>query len=135
MLTDNISDMLTRIRNAILVRHQIVQVPNTKINLLITEILKKEGYILDFEKFKANKKNYLLIKLKYQSQNNKLSKPIINVLKRISKPGLRIYVNHKNIPSILNNLGIAILSTSKGVITNHTARTLGIGGELICYIW
>lgn len=132
MVIDTISDTLTRIRNANLVRHQIVQVQNTKITFSIIEILKKEGYILDFEEFKENNKNYLLIKLKYENQTRQ---PIISVLKRISKPGLRIYVSHKNLPNILNNLGIAILSTSKGIITNHTARTLGIGGEVICYIW
>lgn len=132
MIRDVISDMLTRIRNANMVRHQIVQIPETKMTLAIALILKEEGYILDFEEFEENNQRYLLLCLKYQGQKRQ---PIITSIKRISKPGLRIYVNAKNLPIVLGNLGIAILSTSKGVMTNHRARTLGIGGEVICYIW
>lgn len=132
MIRDAISDMLTRIRNANMVRHQIVQIPNTKMTFAIAIILKEEGYILDFEEFDENNQKFLLLCLKYQGQKRQ---PIITSIKRISKPGLRIYVSNKNLPKVLGNLGIAILSTSKGVMTNHRAKTLGIGGEVICYIW
>ena len=132
MIRDAISDMLTRIRNANMVRHQIVQIPKTKMILSIALILKEEGYIVDFEEFEVNNQKYLLLSLKYQGQKRQ---PIITSIKRISKPGLRIYVNATNLPVVLGNLGVAILSTSKGVMTNHRAKTLGIGGEVICYIW
>jgi small subunit ribosomal protein S8 len=132
VIRDAISDMLTRIRNANMVRHQIVQIPQTKMTIAIAEILKEEGYISDFEQFEENNQQFLLLCLKYQGQKRE---PIITSIKRISKPGLRIYVSNKNLPKVLGNLGIAILSTSKGVITNHKAKSLGIGGEVICYIW
>lgn len=132
MIRDAISDMLTRIRNANMVRHQIVQIPQTKMTQAIAEILKEEGYISEFEQFEENNEKFLLLCLKYQGQKRE---PIITSIKRISKPGLRIYVSSKNLPKVLGNLGIAILSTSKGVITNHKAKSLGIGGEVICYIW
>lgn len=132
MIRDAISDMLTRIRNANMVRHQIVQIPKTKMTLAITKILTEEGYIAEFEEFKENKQEFLLLCLKYQGQKRQ---PIITSLTRISKPGLRIYVNNKNIPCVLDNLGIAIISTSQGVITNNKAKALGIGGEILCYIW
>jgi small subunit ribosomal protein S8 len=132
VIRDTISDMLTRIRNANMVRHQIVQIPGTKITQAMTAILKEEGYISEFEELEENNKKYLLLCLKYQGQKKQ---PIMTSIKRISKPGLRIYVSNKNLPTVLGNLGIAILSTSKGVITNHRAKALGIGGEVICYIW
>ena len=132
MVNDTISDMLTRIRNANMVKHQIVQIPSTKMSLAITEILKEEGYIEDFEPYSEKNKNYLLISLKYTGKSRQ---PVICKLKRISKPGLRVYSNSKNLPKVLNNLGIAILSTSKGVMTNLKAKELGIGGEILCYIW
>lgn len=132
MIKDDISDMLTRLRNANMVRHQIVEIPKTKMTLAIAKILKEEGYILKFEEFEENQRKFLLLCLKY---NGSKRKPILTTITRISKPGLRIYVNHKNIPQVLGNLGIAIISTSKGVLTNHTAKNLGIGGEVICYIW
>ena len=132
MVTDNISDMLTRIRNANMVKHQIVKIPFTKMSLAITEILKNEGYIENFENFKENNKEYLLISLKYIGKNRQ---PVISKLKRVSKPGLRIYTNSKELPTVLDNLGIAIISTSKGVITNLKAKELGVGGEILCYIW
>jgi small subunit ribosomal protein S8 len=124
--------MLTRIRNANMVRHQLVQIPNTKMTFAIAIILKEEGYISEFEQFEENNQKFLLLCLKYQGQKRQ---PIITSIKRISKPGLRIYVSNKNLPKVLGNLGIAILSTSKGVMTNNRAKTLGIGGEIICYIW
>ena len=132
MVTDNISDMLTRIRNANMVKHQIVQIPFTKMSLAITEILKNEGYIENFENFEEDNKEYLLISLKYIGKNRQ---PVISKLKRVSKPGLRIYTNSKELPTVLDNLGIAIISTSKGVLTNLKAKELGVGGEILCYIW
>lgn len=132
MVNDTISDMLTRIRNANMVKHQIVQIPSTKMSLAITEILKAEGYIEDFEQYSENNKNYLLISLKYTGKSRK---PVICKLERVSKPGLRVYSSSKKLPKVLNNLGIAIVSTSKGVMTNLKAKELGIGGEILCYIW
>ena len=132
MVNDTISDMLTRIRNANMVKHQIVQIPSTKMSLAITEILKAEGYIEDFEKYSENNKNYLLISLKYTGKSRQ---PVIGKLERVSKPGLRVYSSSKELPKVLNNLGIAIISTSKGVMTNLRAKELGIGGEVLCYIW
>lgn len=132
MVTDTISDMLTRIRNANMVKHQIVQVPTTKMSLAIAAILKEEGFIEDFEVYKEEKENYILLSLKYKGQNRE---PVICTIKRVSKPGLRVYTNAKQLPKVLNNLGIAIVSTSKGVMTNFKAKELGIGGEVLCYIW
>ena len=132
MVTDTISDMLTRIRNANMVRHQIVQIPATKMSLAVTEILKEEGFIEDFENYEENQKKYLLISLKYMGKDRK---PVICKIERISKPGLRVYSQSKNLPKVLDNLGVAIISTSKGVMTNLKAKELGIGGEVLCYIW
>ena len=132
MVNDTISDMLTRIRNANMVKHQIVQIPSTKMSLAITGILKEEGYIEDFEQYSENNKSYLLISLKYMGKSRQ---PVICKLERVSKPGLRVYSGSKDLPKVLNNLGIAIISTSKGVMTNLKAKELGIGGEVLCYIW
>jgi small subunit ribosomal protein S8 len=132
VVTDTISDMLTRIRNANMVKHQIVQIPATKMSLAITQILKEEGFIEDFENYEENQKKYLLISLKYMGKERK---PVICKIERISKPGLRVYSQSKNLPKVLDNLGIAIISTSKGVMTNLKAKDLGIGGEVLCYIW
>ena len=132
MVTDTISDMLTRIRNANMVKHQIVQIPMTKMSTAISKILKEEGYIEDFESYTENNKNYLLISLKYIGKSRK---SVICKIERVSKPGLRVYANSRKLPRILDNLGIAILSTSKGVMTNLKAKELGVGGEVLCYIW
>ena len=132
MVTDTISDMLTRIRNAHMVKHQIVQIPATKMSFAIAKILKEEGFIENFEKYSEDKKNYLLLSLKYIGKSRE---PVIFKIKRISKPGLRVYSNSKKLPKVLDNLGIAIISTSKGVMTNLKAQELGIGGEILCYIW
>lgn len=132
MVNDTISDLLTRIRNANMVKHQIVQIPATKMSLAITEILKEEGFIQDFENYLEGNKKYLLVSLKYTGNNRK---PVISKIERVSKPGLRVYSNSKELPKILDNLGIAIISTSKGVMTNFKAKELGIGGEVLCYIW
>ena len=132
MVTDTISDTLTRIRNANMVKHQIVQIPATKMSLEITRILKEEGFIEYFESYEENKRKYLLISLKYIG---KTRKPVICKIERVSKPGLRVYANSKKLPKVLDNLGIAIISTSKGIMTNLKAKELGIGGEVLCYIW
>jgi small subunit ribosomal protein S8 len=132
LVNDTISDMLTRIRNANMVKHQIVQIPATKISLAITNILKQEGYIEDFESYSENNRNYLLVSLKYIGKSRN---PVICKIQRISKPGLRVYSSAKELPKVLDNLGIAIISTSKGVMTNLKAKELGIGGEILCYIW
>ena len=132
MVTDTISDMLTRIRNATMVKHQIVQIPVTKMSVAIATILKDEGYIEDFENYQEDNRRYLLLSLKY---NGKSRKSVISKIQRISKPGLRVYTNSKELPRVLDNLGIAIMSTSKGVMTNLKANELGVGGEVLCYIW
>jgi len=112
VVTDTISDMLTRIRNANMVKHQIVQVPSTKMSKAIATILKEEGFIENFEIYNENSYAYLLISLKYKGR---LREPVIAKLERISKPGLRVYANSKELPKVLDDLGIAIMSTSKGV--------------------
>lgn len=132
MVTDTISDMLTRIRNATMVKHQIVQIPVTKVSLGIVSILKEEGFIGDFENYQESKQKYLLLSLKYIGKSRK---SVITTIKRISKPGLRVYTNSKELPIVIDNLGIAILSTSKGIMTNLKAKELGLGGEVLCYIW
>ena len=132
MVTDTISDMLTRIRNANMVKHQIVQIPATKMSKAIATILKEEGFIEDFEIYTENSYEFLLISLKYKGQSRE---PVICKIERVSKPGLRVYANAKKLPKVLDNLGIAIISTSKGVMTNNKAKELGIGGEVLCYIW
>jgi small subunit ribosomal protein S8 len=132
VVTDTISDMLTRIRNATMVKHQIVQIPVTKMSLAITSILKEEGFIEDFEPYQENKREYLLLSLKYTGKSRD---SVISQIKRISKPGLRVYKKSNELPKVLDDLGIAIVSTSKGVMTNVKAKTLGIGGEVLCYIW
>jgi small subunit ribosomal protein S8 len=132
VVTDTISDMLTRIRNATMVKHQIVPIPVTKMSLAIANILKEEGFITDFENYQEENKQYLLLSLKYIGKSRK---SVISEIKRISKPGLRIYANSKELPRVLDNLGIAIISTSKGIMTNLKAKELGVGGEVLCYIW
>ena len=132
MVNDTISDMLTRIRNANMVKHQIVQIPSTKISLAIAKILKEEGYVEDFESYSENNRQYILISLRYTGKSRK---SVICKIERISKPGLRVYSNAKQLPKVLDNLGIAIISTSQGVMTNLRAKELGVGGEILCYIW
>ena len=132
MVTDSIADMLTRIRNANMVKHQIVEIPATKMSKAIAIILKNEGFIENFEIYNENNFQYLLLSLKYKGQSRER---VINTIKRISKPGLRVYANSRTLPRVLDGLGIAILSTSKGVMTNNQAKELGVGGEVLCYIW
>jgi small subunit ribosomal protein S8 len=132
MVTDIIADMLTRIRNANLAKHQIVQIPSTKITRKIAEVLFAESFIDSFEELKNGLKSSLLISLKYAGKE---SKPGIVRIQRISKPGLRVYSSAKKMPRILGGFGIAIVSTSRGLMTNQQARKEGVGGELLCYIW
>ena len=132
VVTDTISDMLTRIRNATMVKHQIVQIPVTKMSVAIANILNEEGFIVGFENYEEGNRPYLLLSLKY---TGKTRNSVITEIKRVSKPGLRVYANSKELPRVLDNLGIAIMSTSRGVMTNLKAKELGIGGEVLCYIW
>lgn len=130
MVNDTIADMLTRIRNANQMRYAKVSVLNTKMTREIASILKEEGYINFFEVNKES--NMLELELKYGE--NKKERVIVG-LKRISKPGLRVYVKHEELPRVLNGLGIAIISTSKGIMTDKKARENGLGGEVLAYIW
>jgi small subunit ribosomal protein S8 len=132
MTNDTISNFITRIRNAVLVRHKIVQTPATKITTAIAKILKQEGLIENFEVVENSLSKSLLIFLKYKDRGKK---PIINFLKRISKPGRRIYLNKKNLPQIIGSYGIAILSTSNGIVTNKNAGLSNVGGEILIYIY
>ena len=131
MTTDPISDMLTRLRNAITARHSVVNVPTSQIKKSIADILMSEGYIQSVEHIDEGAKHTMKITLKYGPNNER----VINGLKRISKPGLRIYAEADKIPTVLNGLGIAIISTSKGVVTDKAARSLNIGGEVLAYVW
>lgn len=132
MVNDTIADMLTRVRNANLARHQIVQVPATKMTKNIASVLYEEGFIQSVEEIGENLAQQLLISLKYKG---KTRQPVITALKRISKPGLRIYANRKELPRVLGGLGIALISTSQGIMTDTKARNQGLGGEVLCYIW
>ncbi len=129
---DTIADMLTRIRNAGLARHQTTEVPSTKMTRSIAKVLKEEGFIADFEEVGEGVKRSLVISLKYKGKNRQ---PIITALKRVSKPGLRVYSNRKELPRVLGGIGIAIISTSSGIMTDREARRQGVGGEVLCYIW
>jgi small subunit ribosomal protein S8 len=132
MTTDTIADMLTRIRNANLAKHQIVQIPSTKITRNIAQVLFAEGLIDSFEELKNGLKSSLLLSLKYSGKERK---PSIVKIQRISKPGLRVYSRARKMPRILGGFGTAIVSTSRGLMTDQQARKEGIGGELLCYIW
>jgi small subunit ribosomal protein S8 len=130
-VTDPIADMLTRIRNAVMARHDSVLVPASKIKLSIARILKEEGFITDYEVVRGKPHRSIKIILRYHEGN----KPAISGLKRVSKPGLRVYVQKKEIPRVYGGLGIAIISTSRGVRTGQQAWQQGSGGELLCYVW
>ena len=131
IITDQIGDMLTRIRNAATVRHDNVEMPASKLKVSILKILKEEGFIHDFEIVKGKPERIIRIKLKYAENN----KSMISGIERISKPGLRIYVQRNEIPRVYGGVGIAVLSTPKGVITGQQARREGVGGEVLCYVW
>ncbi len=131
MMTDPMADMLTRIRNANMIKAEKVDMPASKLKLEVTKILKEKGFIKGYKVLKDRKQGVLRISLKYTSNGEKL----ISGLKKISKPGRRVYVDKEKIPVVIGGFGIAILSTSKGVLTDESCRHQGIGGEVLCYIW
>ncbi|CCY63205.1 30S ribosomal protein S8 [Clostridium sp. CAG:967] len=131
MNTDPIADMLTRIRNANMVSHSSVEMPSSKLKVQLAKLLKEEGFITDYNVKEVGKFKVLEITLKYDAKN----KPIITKLERISKPGLRSYSKAKNLPKVLGGMGIAIVSTSKGLLTDRKARKENIGGEVLCYVY
>jgi small subunit ribosomal protein S8 len=129
MITDSLSDMITRIRNAHLVQKQDVFIPTTKMTLKVAEILQQEGFIQSFEETDTNQ---IQISLRYKESK---AQPYITKLIRVSKPGLRVYTNKNEIPKVLGGIGIALISTSQGIMTDRQARTKNIGGEVLCYVW
>lgn len=131
MNTDPIADMLTRIRNANLVSHETVEMPSSKLKVELAKLLKDEGYIVDYSVREVGKFKVLAITLKYDERR----KAVIANLKRISKPGLRSYCKSKNLPKVFGGMGIAIVSTSKGLMTDRKARKENMGGEVLCYVW
>lgn len=130
VMTDPVADMLTRIRNANIVRMKIVEIPSSKIKQELAKILKDEGYVEDYELVDDDKQGMIRVHLKYMGKDR-----VISGLKRISRPGLRVYAGKDEIPRVLGGLGIAVLSTSQGIMTDKKARTSGIGGEVLCYVW
>lgn len=128
--TDPIADMLTRIRNANTVKHASVDVPASNMKKRLAEILAEEGFIKGFDVIDDGKQGIIRIEMKYHNNER-----VISGLKRISKPGLRVYANKTEVPKVLGGLGIAVISTSNGIITDKAARKLGVGGEVICYVW
>ena len=130
-MTDPIADMLTRIRNANTVGHETVEIPASKMKKAIAEILKEEGYIADFEMIEDDKQGMIKVTKYGKDKNDK----VISGIKKISKPGLKVYAKAGEVPKVLGGLGIAIVSTSKGIVSDKEARKLGVGGEVICYVW
>ncbi len=131
MMTDPIADMLIRIKNALMARHKTVVVPGSKLKIEIARILKEEGYIEDYRVIEEKPQRKIEIVLKYDEKK----RPVIAGIKRVSKPGRRIYRGYKELPKVLNGMGIAIISTSQGIMTDHEARKRRVGGEVICEIW
>ena len=129
--TDPIADMLTRIRNANSSKHKTVDIPASKMKAAIADILFKEGYIKSFEEISSDVQGTIRVTLKYDEKGNR----VIAGIKRISKPGLRVYASKEDLPQVLNGLGIAIVSTSKGIMTDREARRTGLGGEVLAYVW
>jgi small subunit ribosomal protein S8 len=130
-MTDPIADMLTRIRNAVAVRHEHVTIPASKVKAAIAKVLKDEGFIRDFEAFEEGPRRFIRIHLSYTEKKE----PLLNGLKRVSRPGLRVYVQKREIPRVYNGLGIAILSTPRGIMAGQQAWRQQTGGELLCYVW
>ncbi len=130
-MTDPIADMLTRIRNAIMVNKDTVEVPSSNMKKAIAKIMLDEGYIADYKLVEDDHNGIIKITLKYAGKGNS----VINGLKRVSKPGLRSYAGVENMPKVLNGLGIAIVSTNKGIMTDRQAKAANVGGEVLCYIW
>ena len=131
MVTDPIADMLTRIRNATMARHDFVLVPSSKVKLAVAKILRDEGFVKEYEVVKGKRQRVIKIHLKYTDKKES----VIEGLQRVSKPGLRIYVSKSEIPRVYGGLGMAILSTPKGIVTGKKAWQEGVGGELICFVW
>ncbi|MDV2990560.1 MAG: 30S ribosomal protein S8 [Chroococcidiopsis sp. SAG 2025] len=130
---DTIADMLTRIRNANMARHQTTKIPSTKMTRNLARVLQEEGFIAQFEEeAQEGVKRNLVVTLKYKGKNRQ---PIVTALKRVSRPGLRVYSNRKELPRVLGGIGIAIISTSHGIMTDREARRQGLGGEVLCYVW
>ncbi|HBQ87504.1 MAG TPA: 30S ribosomal protein S8 [Syntrophomonas sp.] len=130
-MSDPVADFLTRIRNGNMVMHETVEVPSSRVKMAIAGIMKDEGYIKEFEYIQDGKQGIIRVYLKYGPNKSR----VITGLKRISKPGLRVYVKKDEIPKVLGGLGTAVISTSKGLMTDKSARKQGLGGEVICYIW
>jgi small subunit ribosomal protein S8 len=130
-MTDPIADLLTRIRNANVVRHEIVEVPSSTIKKAVANIMLQEGYLKNIEEYNDGSVPMLRISMRYGANKQR----VITGLRRISKPGLRVYCKKEETPKVLNGLGVAVISTSKGIVTDREARKLGLGGEVICYIW
>lgn len=130
-MTDPIADMLTRIRNANTVRHKSVEIPASNMKKAIAGILLEEGYISGYDVIEDDKQGVIKVEMKYSANNEK----VINGIKKISKPGLKVYAKANEVPRVLGGLGIAIVSTSKGIVSDKEARKLGIGGEVVCYVW
>ena len=130
-MTDPIADMLTRIRNANTVGHETVEIPASKMKKSIAEILKAEGFIADYEVIDDDKQGIIKVTMKYGANKEK----VITGIKKISKPGMKVYAKANEVPKVLGGLGLAILSTSKGIVSDKEARKFGVGGEVICYVW
>jgi len=130
-MSDPIADMLTRIRNAVSAKHESVQMPSSKIKVAIAKVLKEEGFIRDYQVIQDGARALLKIELSYTGRKE----PVLTGIKRVSKPGLRVYVQKREIPRVLGGLGVAILSTPEGVMTGQLARQKSIGGEVLCYVW
>jgi small subunit ribosomal protein S8 len=130
-MTDPVADMLTRIRNANRMKHDKVEIPASRLKSDMLSVLKEEGFIVDYNVIKSGPQGTIVVALKYTPGKDR----VIKGLKRISKPGLRVYVSHENLPKVLNGLGVAIISTSKGVMTDRQARSTNIGGEVLAYVW
>ena len=130
-VSDPIADMLTRIRNAVMVRHDSVLIPASRMKLSIARILKEENFITDYEVLRSKPHRVIKLYLRYSDKNQ----PILSGLERVSKPGLRVYVQQAEIPRVYGGMGVAIISTARGVMTGQQSRRQGIGGELLCYVW
>ena len=130
-MTDPIADMLTRIRNAVTVKHEYVNIPASKMKVAIAKVLKDEGFIRDFETFEEGPRRFLRVHLSYTDKRE----PLLSGLKRVSRPGLRVYVEKREIPRVYNGLGIAILSTPKGIMAGQQAWRMQTGGEILCSVW
>jgi len=131
MMTDPIADMLTRIRNGVRIKAEKVDIPASRMKVEIAKIMKEEGFIKSYKIIKDKKQGILRVALKYAVDNE----PLITGLKRISKPGRRVYVGKENIPSVIGGVGVAVLTTPKGILTDKSCRREGVGGEVLCYIW